>query len=123
MKKIIWQAEISAIGEQAALFLEEKRLVLFSDRAPKDIIDYCVVHREGELIVPLATDQYLEIFDMIYPITAVGGVASHNLAELGHITLLFDGGTEPELPGTVHLLGEPPCQLQVQGNITVFAKH
>ena len=37
--------------------------------------------------------------------TAVGSVATQNLAELGHVTLKFDGQRIPELPGSIYLLG------------------
>ena len=43
-----------------------------------------------------------------YPVTAVGSVAEQNLRELGHITLRFDGLSEAEFPGTVHVAGPVP---------------
>ena len=36
------------------------------------------------------------------------GVAEQNLRELGHITLRFDGLSEAEFPGTVHVAGPVP---------------
>ncbi|MDN5332631.1 MAG: glucitol/sorbitol system component, partial [Tepidanaerobacteraceae bacterium] len=38
-----------------------------------------------------------------YRITAVGEVANKNLKNIGHVCLKFDGKTEPELPGNIHL--------------------
>lgn len=122
MKMIIWQAGISGTGKEAALFLEENRIILFSNRAPQNIIDYCVVHHQGELKHALAVGQYLDIFNTTYEITAVGDTASNHLATLGHITLLFDGAEIPELPGTVHLRGNTPDRLLSEGTITIFEK-
>ncbi|KHN52305.1 PTS glucitol/sorbitol transporter subunit IIA [Pectobacterium fontis] len=122
MRRIIWQATISSVGENAALFLSEKRLILFSDNAPKDIRDYCITHHDGELIEPLSPHQKMELFGIIYSISAVGEVASQNLKELGHITLLFDGAEKAELPGTLHLIGPLPTALSAQGNMTIFAE-
>ncbi|MEQ9877247.1 PTS glucitol/sorbitol transporter subunit IIA [Pectobacterium aroidearum] len=120
MRRIIWQAIISSVGDNAALFLAEKRLILFSDNAPKDIKDYCLTHRDGALIQPLSVQQKMELFGVTYAISAIGDVASQNLKELGHITLLFDGAEKAELPGTLHLIGPVPTALSAQGNITIF---
>ncbi|MGQ5288194.1 PTS glucitol/sorbitol transporter subunit IIA [Pectobacterium actinidiae] len=120
MRHIIWQAVISSVGEHAALFLAEKRLILFSDNAPKDIRDYCITHHDGELIKPLSVHHKMELFGITYSISAIGDVANKNLKELGHITLLFDGAEKAELPGTLHLTGQIPKVLSAQGKITFF---
>lgn len=122
MKNIIWRAKISHIGRYATQSLGEQRLILFSFQAPESITDYCVVHEQGVLTQPLAVGQFLELFDTTYAISAIGDVASRNLKQLGHITLLFDGATEPELPGTVHLRGKAPNELAEQGEITIFER-
>ncbi|MDY4350189.1 PTS glucitol/sorbitol transporter subunit IIA [Pectobacterium brasiliense] len=120
MRRIIWQAKISTVGDNAALFLAEKRLILFSEDAPKDIRDYCLTHHDGALTQPLSVQQKMELFGVTYAISAIGDVASQNLKELGHITLLFDGAEKAELPGTLHLIGPVPTALSAQGNITIF---
>lgn len=120
MRRIIWQATISSVGEYAACFLSEKRLILFSDNAPKDIRDYCITHHGGELINPLSIHQNIVLFGITYSISAIGDVADKNLKELGHITLLFDGAENAELPGNIHLIGPVPTALPTQGNITIF---
>ncbi|SQI37264.1 PTS system glucitol/sorbitol-specific transporter subunit IIA [Leminorella richardii] len=120
MKQAIWRAQISAVGKEAAGFLSEGRIILFSDQAPQDLIDYCLVHGGSSLTKPIAVGQHLELYGKVYPITAVGEVASQNLEQLGHITLQFDGATQPELPGTVHLDGSAPSRLDEQGEIVLF---
>ncbi|MFA0986373.1 PTS glucitol/sorbitol transporter subunit IIA, partial [Klebsiella pneumoniae] len=39
---------------------------------------------------------------------------------LGHITLNFDGADIAELPGTVHLYGEPPQIIQPGDQISFY---
>ncbi len=55
----------------------------------------------------------MKLNDKNYRVTAVGRVATANLRQLGHITLNFDGADIAELPGTVHLYGEPPQIIQL----------
>ena len=54
----------------------------------------------------------MKINETIYRVTAVGGVATANLKQLGHITLKFDGAATAELPGMVHLNGDVPQAIQ-----------
>ena len=48
------------------------------------------------------------IGDQEWRITAIGDVAEKNLGALGHVTLVFDGASEPRLPGALHLSGSHP---------------
>ena len=76
--------------------------------APADIEEFCFIHCHGELKGELRPGSQLELGETSYPVTAVGDVAEQNLRELGHITLRFDGQTEAEYPGTVHVAGTVP---------------
>lgn len=120
MRHVAWQATIRAIGHEAEAMRQENRLILFSDRVPPELGAYCLLHQDGEWHRPLAVNQQLELDGKSYVITAVGDIANHNLRELGHITLLFDGGAVAELPGTVHVRGNIPDKLPGSGNITIF---
>ena len=55
--------------------------------------------------VTIAVGDTVRIGDQTWTITALGEVAEKNLANLGHVTLVFDGETEPRMPGAVHLTG------------------
>ncbi|CBG91729.1 PTS glucitol/sorbitol transporter subunit IIA [Citrobacter rodentium] len=103
---------ITAVGEYVKHYLEERKLILFSDAVPDDLAMYCAVHQGSELTAELSVGQIMKINETVYPVTAVGSVATANLKQLGHITLNFDGAVTAELPGMVHLCGEPPRNIQ-----------
>ncbi|MCV5198420.1 PTS glucitol/sorbitol transporter subunit IIA, partial [Escherichia coli] len=68
----------------------------------------------------LSPGQQMKLNDKNYRVTAVGRVATANLRQLGHITLNFDGADIAELPGTVHLYGEPPQIIQPGDQISFY---
>jgi len=109
---VIYQTTITRIGQSAPDALCDKMLITFREGAPADIEEYCFIHCHGELKGALRPGSQLELGDICYPVTAVGDVAEQNLRELGHITLRFDGQTEAEFPGTVHVTGPVPEALQ-----------
>ncbi|HEJ8281787.1 TPA: PTS glucitol/sorbitol transporter subunit IIA [Klebsiella oxytoca] len=103
---------ITAVGKYVKDYLQEHQLILFSESVPDDIAMYCAVHQSSELTAELAPGQIMKINETIYRVTAVGGVATANLKQLGHITLKFDGAATAELPGMVHLNGDVPQAIQ-----------
>lgn len=105
---VIYQTTITRIGDSAPDALRDRMLITFREGAPADIEAYCFIHCHGELKGALRPGSRLELDDVRYPVTAVGEVAEQNLRELGHITLRFDGLTEAEYPGTVHVIGPVP---------------
>ncbi|MEG1213155.1 MAG: PTS glucitol/sorbitol transporter subunit IIA [Leclercia sp.] len=105
---VIYQTTITRIGHSAADALSDQMLITFREGAPADIEEFCFIHCHGELCGELRPGSQLTLGDACYPVTAVGDVAGQNLRELGHITLRFDGQTEAEYPGTVHVAGPVP---------------
>ncbi|MCF8580067.1 PTS glucitol/sorbitol transporter subunit IIA [Enterobacter ludwigii] len=105
---VIYQTTITRIGQSAAEALSDKMLITFREGAPADIEEFCFIHCHGELKGELKVGNQLELCDMHYAVTAVGDVAEQNLRELGHITLRFDGQSQAEYPGTVHVAGPVP---------------
>lgn len=118
--KVIYQTVITKIGDFARDALEEKMLITFKQGAPEDLEDYCFIHRHDELKSTLQIGDRLKIGSQDYKITSVGGVASFNLKELGHITLRFDSATIPEYPGTVHLDGDIPAEIDINTVLTIY---
>ena len=96
---VIYQTTITRIGQSAPDALCDQMLITFREGAPADIEEFCFIHCHGELNGSLQAG---------IPVTAVGSVAEQNLRELGHITLRFDGQSEAEFPGTVHVAGPVP---------------
>ena len=105
---VIYQTTITRIGASATMALEEQMLITFREGAPADIEEYCFIHNHGEFSGALAPGAELQLGEQRFPVTAVGAVAEQNLRELGHITLRFDGHSEAEFPGTVHVSGPVP---------------
>jgi glucitol/sorbitol PTS system EIIA component len=120
MSNVIYHAKINQIGEFAQEALADGMLILFKNGAPADLADYCFVHSHDDLKLELQVGQILQLGNHIYNITSVGEVANVNLRELGHITLRFDGNSQAELPGTVHVKGEIPAQLFVGDEIRIL---
>ena len=83
-------------------------IIFFHEDAPAYIADFCY------LINPEGGDYDIRIGDSLligseqYPVTAIGDVAVQNFEALGHLTVKFDGATEPAQPGTMHVSGKIP---------------
>ncbi|EBO4212166.1 PTS fructose transporter subunit IIA [Salmonella enterica] len=116
MSAPLYSLLITAVGKYVNSSLEEQRLILFSDTISADIAMYCAVHQASELTARILSGQTMKLNDAIYLVTAVGDVATEN----GHITLSFDGATVAELPGTVHLSGIPPRNIQPGDRISFY---
>ena len=105
---VIYQTTITQIGECARDALSDRMLITFREGAPADVAEFCFIHCHGDFCGHLTPGARFELGGKQYPVTAVGEVAELNLRELGHITLRFDGQTQAEYPGTVHVAGDVP---------------
>ncbi|BDG46047.1 MULTISPECIES: PTS glucitol/sorbitol transporter subunit IIA [Parageobacillus] len=101
--RTIYENTIKSVGPMAEEFLSEKMLILFGDRAPDELKNYCFVIDVVEVTEEIQTGDVLYMDNEKFVITSVGDVVCQNLGRLGHITLKFDGSTTPQLPGTLHL--------------------
>lgn len=120
MSNVIYQSKINQIGEFAPDALADGMLILFKNGAPSDLADYCFLHSHDDLKQDLQVGQVFQIGKYTFQITSVGDVASTNFRELGHITLRFDGCSQAELPGTIHVKGDIPNQLFVGDEIKIL---
>jgi PTS system D-sorbitol-specific IIA component, Gut family (TC 4.A.4.1.1) len=105
---VIYQTTITRTRPERRRGPERQDADTFREGAPADIEEFCFIHCHGELKGELKVGNQLELCDMHYAVTAVGDVAEQNLRELGHITLRFDGQSQAEYPGTVHVAGPVP---------------
>lgn len=117
----IFQTTITQIGGCARDALLDNMLITFREGAPADIEEYCFIHQHGETAGELQTGGVMELGDQRYPITAVGEVATQNLRELGHITVRFDGETQAEFPGTIHVTGSTPADIPLGSTLKFIA--
>ena len=102
---MIYRTRIVSVGPEASSFLEEKLAITFAGNAPEELRDYCFLIEEAEMHGTLAVGQGVQIADQQWTITALGSLAENNLANLGHVTLVFDCASEPRMDGALHLGG------------------
>lgn len=120
-----YYVEITGLGPDSLLFLDDENtnfIIIFNNNAPEELAEMSVLHTEGTLLSPLSVGDVVLICDRPYTISAIGSEAEHTLKELGHCTLSFKGGDEPERPGCIMLEGEPMCAeyIKVGGTIEIF---
>lgn len=118
-------ATITGWGEDALGFLADEDcnfMILFNEDAPAELAEIAVLHTKAELAAAPAVGDTMMICDKVYDITAVGDEALHTLRQLGHCTLSFKGGSEPERPGCIMLEGEPlrPEDVVKGGTIEIY---
>lgn len=118
-------ATITGWGEDALGFLADEDcnfMILFNEDAPAELAEIAVLHTKAELAADPAVGDTVMICDKVYDITAVGDEALHTLRQLGHCTLSFKGGSEPERPGCIMLEGEPlrPEDVVKGGTIEIY---
>ncbi|SFL56596.1 PTS glucitol/sorbitol transporter subunit IIA [Pelosinus propionicus] len=120
-----YHSAITGWGTGALEFLSDKDLnfiILFNEGAPLELQEIAVLHKPAPLLADLAVGDTVIICDKAFTITAIGSEAPHTLKELGHCTLSFKGGTEPERPGCIMLEGEDinPEDITLGGIIEIF---
>ena len=100
---MIYKTKINKIGALASAFSDEKMLILFGEGAPEELKDYCLSIDIQPVEEDVMKGDELLLGGESYKVTAVGEAVAQNLANLGHITLKFDGASTAELPGTLYL--------------------
>lgn len=100
---IIYSTRIENIGEKAKEFFEANMFITFKENAPQELIEYCFIHNENNLLEDIKPNDILCIDDVTYKIKAVGELVNQNLKELGHITYNFLGEEEAKVGGTLYL--------------------
>ena len=118
---MIYQAHIERAGPYVKDGLAENLLITFQANGPADCLDYAlalqpVYCKEN---AHLLAGNWLLIGNGRYHITAAGGHAMNALAELGHLTLVFDGAIAPRHSGTVHLAGRLPALSALHGDFII----
>lgn len=102
-------SEITGWGVDALEFLSDSDnnfLIIFDENAPEELAEICILHTKSELIQDPEIGDTLIFCNKSFEITAVGDEALHTLRTLGHCTLSFKGGNEPERPGCIMLSGD-----------------
>ncbi|HEL0024990.1 PTS glucitol/sorbitol transporter subunit IIA [Streptococcus equi subsp. zooepidemicus] len=118
----VFETRVTAIGSEAADMINAANmLILFGQGAPADLADFCYTIDNKQVSGPISVGGQLVIDQMAYDITAVGAVVEKNLAQLGHITISFNGSTASSLPGTLHVKGKGLPQVRQGSLVQIFA--
>jgi glucitol/sorbitol PTS system EIIA component len=100
---LVYKTTIGGIGQCAKDFLAHDMFVIFKDNAPQELVDYCYIHNENNLLKNIEVEDILIIDEEEYKVTGVGSIVNQNLRELGHITLKFSGEDNASMGGTLYL--------------------
>ena len=98
---LIYQSEITSIGEQANLFLDENIIVFFGDNSPEELQDFSVIHKLNNISGEINVGSEIMLGDTNLEVISVGPVANENFKNLGHLVLKLDSSTEDAQLGDV----------------------
>mgnify|MGYP000251501795 CR=1 FL=1 len=101
--RTIYQSIVQNIGSDAAVFIEERMIVLFGEEAPAELVDFCYIINKVPLEDEITVGDILVLDGIEYKITAVGSEVCRNLSNLAHISISFKGLTKAELAGTLYV--------------------
>ncbi len=101
-----YESTVLQVGADAGAMVDGGVLILFGDPVPDALAEVSVVHRAAAPpAAALEAGDVVELDGAALTVTAVGDLASGNLAELGHIVLYATGSGERLLPGAVQVEG------------------
>ncbi|MCL1995487.1 MAG: PTS glucitol/sorbitol transporter subunit IIA [Defluviitaleaceae bacterium] len=109
---------IVSVGEKVPELAAKNMVILFSEKAPQDLKEYCVVHNSEQKIVDF-TPGYVILGDSQYEIKEIGSAAIQNFNDIGHLTLQFNKDSQDIQPGSVSI-SEPLHAIPKQGDIIKF---
>lgn len=104
-----YSTKILGWGPDALSFIEYPDcnfVVIFNDNAPEELQEIAIIHETAPLLADPVVGDTMIICGKVFEITAIGFEALHTLRTLGHCTLNFKAGSEPEMPGCIMLHGE-----------------
>lgn len=94
--------KIISVGPMATDLIEGNMVILFSESAPKELMEYCVIHNSNQQLNPDIIYHKIILGKEEYKINRIGSEAYQTWNDLGHLTLrLLNDGTD--LPGSVYL--------------------
>jgi glucitol/sorbitol PTS system EIIA component len=117
-----YQSTVTEIGSEVEIFQSENMMVIFNDTAPADLRTIGVIHKEADLLEDVEEGDFLEVAGETYEILFVGNKVNDTLKELGHCTIMFNGETSADLPGTMTVEKKPLPQVKVDSEIRIVKK-
>jgi len=98
-----YEVMVKRIGELVAEYLKQKVLIIFDEDCPMELKEISITHTKAELQKDVAVGDTVYFKDVPYKVTAVGEQANGNIRKIGHCVFKFDGSSNPELPGYIHV--------------------
>ncbi|MDQ0298904.1 PTS system glucitol/sorbitol-specific IIA component [Salibacterium salarium] len=98
-----FEADVTTIGPEVELMLEDNILILFNETATEDLKEIAVIHNAQGISGEIEPGDEFVIDDHAYKILFVGGKANETMKDLGHATLQFNGEDDSDMPGTICL--------------------
>ncbi len=120
--KVVYENEIKALGESVNEFAGGNMFIIFGEKAPAELREYCYLVSVNPINGTIAPGQFLVIDDREYRITAVGAEAPKTLAGLGHMTVNMSGRSNAELPGTLYTEAAEVPAMGVGTKISIVEK-
>lgn len=109
MSTPLWSSTITRVGIDAVEIVRSGVLILFGEPVPEALADVSVVHdRATGLSRPLRAGDQFSFAGHTYVLDEVGGRASDNLTELGHVVIYIDQPDQSLLPGAIKASGPTP---------------
>lgn len=119
---LIYKTTVTDLGEKAAEFVAQGMFVIFKDDAPDYLKEFCVIHKENQLLSEIQKGDVLKIQENSFQITDVGSAVNENLKQLGHITFRFDGETNSNMAGSLCLEKASVPKIEIGMQIAVYRK-
>lgn len=117
--ELIYKTIVTGVGEKSMGFIDQGMFIMFKQDAPKDLKEFCIIHKDNNLILDIKEDDLLKLGDKEYKITGVGSVVNENLRTLGHITFRFNGEKEC-LPGSINVEKNDVPEIKVNEIIEIW---
>ena len=124
-----FSTEILSWGADALEFLppndeeDNNFIIIFNENAPDELADLAILHPITELTADPVVGDTVVICGKSFTISSIGTEALHTLRTLGHCTLNFKGGPDPEMPGCIMLEGPvelTTADIRVGGKIEIL---
>jgi PTS system glucitol/sorbitol-specific IIA component len=105
-----YRSTIVDVGPEAAEMAAAGVVILFGEPLPEALAEVSVVHRPSQTLAgrSIGVGDTVVIGGRSLEITAVGDLATKNLADLGHVVLYVNQPDQKLLPGAVQAVGDLP---------------
>jgi len=120
-KTVVFETHVNEIGTEAKDFAAINMMIFFGNEAPAALRPSCYLIDVVPVQQTIVPGMGLLIDQQAYKVTAVGGEVQTNLSNLGHISVVFNGATKPELAGTMYVEAKNYPTVSVGSQVQLLA--